>query len=211
MNPRLARSICALAGVAMALSGCSVPRLSADEVLDGRQTAEARSAAITRVEQWPVGLSVPGVSLVAGRTYTTCHEGQNNWKVKDGYRLQCQAHSLVFFGWNGDYTAGRDRMLKALASLCALASSGDVSDLVPAGDVALFGPNYSCSPDLKGHSKLLSGRATTVLTTPDSWLTSFDAERSVSGPDDAALLVKLKTRSWILVVDMSAVFFQDAP
>ncbi len=200
-----------LAGVAMALSGCAVPRLSADDVLDGPQTAEARSAAIARVEQWPVGLSVPGVSLVAGRTYTTCREGQNNWKRKDGYRLQCRAHSLVFFGWDGDYTAGRDTMLKALASLCVLTSSGGVPDGSPGDTVTLFGPNYSCAPDLEGYSLLLSGRATTLLVTPDSWLTSFDAQRSISGPDDAALLAKLKTRRWLFAVDVSSVFFQDQP
>ena len=62
-----------LAGVAIALSGCAVPRLSADEVLDGPQTAEARSAAITRVEQWPLGLIASGTTLVASQVYI---EGQ---------------------------------------------------------------------------------------------------------------------------------------
>lgn len=200
-----------LTGVAVALSGCAVPRLSTDEVLDGQQTAEARSAAIARVVQWPAGLSVPGVTLVARRTYTTCREGQNDWKMKDGYRLQCQAHSLVFFGWDGDYTDGRDTLLKAMASFCVLASGGDVPDGPPGDTVTLFGPNYSCAPNLEGHSLLLSGRATTVLVTPDSWLTSFDAERSVSGLDDVQLLAKLKTRRWIFAVDASSVFFQDQP
>jgi len=200
-----------LAGVVVVLSGCAAPRLSPDEVLDGPQTAEARSAAISRVEQWPVGLSVPGVSLVARRTYTTCLEGQNNWKVKDGYRLQCKAHSSVFFGWDGDYTVGRNTMLQAMASICVLASSGDVPDGSPGDTVTLFGPNYSCTPDLNGHSLILSGRATTVLVTPESWLTSFDDQRSVSGPDDAALLAKLKTRRWLFAVDVSSVFFQDQP
>lgn len=198
-----------LAGVAVALSGCAAPRLSADEVLDGPQTAEARLVAIARVEQWPVGLSVPGVTLVARRTYTTCREGQNNWKVKDGYRLQCQAHALVFLGWDGDYTAGRDTMLKAMASFCVLASSGDVADGSPSDTWPILGPNYSCSPDLEGYSQLLSGRATTVLV-GQTWL-SFDAKRSVSGPDDAELLAKLKTRRWLFAVDVSSVFFQDQP
>ena len=198
-----------LAGIAVALSGCSVPRLSADEVLDGPQTAQARSAAIARVEQWPVGLSVPGVSLVARRTYTTCHEGQNNWKRKDGYRLQCQAHSLVFLGWDGDYAAGRDRMLATMASFCSVIGLENVPDHPPSDAWPILGPNYSCSPDLEGYSKLLSGRATTVLV-GRTWL-SFDAQRSVSGPDDAQLLAQLKTRRWLFAVDVSSVFFQDQP
>jgi len=185
--------------------------LSAAEVLDGSQTAEARSAAIARVEQWPVGLSVPGVSLVARRTYTTCHEGQNNWKRKDGYRLQCQAHSLVFFGWNGDYAAGRDTMLRAMASFCSVTGLENVPDHPPSDTLTILGPNYSCTPALEGRSQILSGRASTVLVTPDSWLTSFDAERSVSGPDDAQLLARLKTRRWLFAVDVSSVFFQDQP
>lgn len=208
---RLVPLVCLLAALAVGLCGCSVPRLSAAGVLDGQQSAEARSAAIARVEQWPVGLSVPGVSLVARRTYTTCHEGQNNWKRKDGYRLQCQAHSLVFFGWDGDYAAGRDTMLQAMASFCVLASSGDVADGSPSDTLPLAGPNYSCSPDLEGYSELLSGRATTVLVTPELWLTTFVEQRSVSGPDDAQLLAKLKTRRWLFAVDVSSVFFQDQP
>lgn len=195
----------------MALSGCAAPRLSAAEVLDSSQTAEARSAAIARVEQWPVGLSVPGVSLVARRTYTTCREGQNNWKVKDGYRLQCQAHSLVFLGWDGDYTAGRDTMLQAMASFCVLASSGDVAGGPPSDTSPVWGPNYSCSPDLEGYSALLSGRATAVLLTPESWLATYVAQRTVSRTDDAQLLARLKTRRWLFAVDVSSVFFQDAP
>jgi len=42
---------CLLAGVVAAVNGCAVSRLSADEVLDGSQMAEARSAAISRVER----------------------------------------------------------------------------------------------------------------------------------------------------------------
>jgi hypothetical protein len=208
---RLARLVCVLAGVAVGLCGCSAPRLSAAEVLDGSQTAEARSAAIARVEQWPVGLSVPGVSLVARRTYTTCREGQNNWKRKDGYRLQCLAHSLVFFGWDGDYTAGRDTMLQAMASFCVLASDDHVSDGPPSDTLTILGPNYSCAPDLEGYSALLSGRATAVLLTPESWLATYVAQRSVSGTDDAQLLAKLMTRRWLFAVDVSSVFFQDQP
>lgn len=200
-----------LAGVAVALSGCAAPRLSADEVLDGPQTAEARSAAIARVEQWPVGLSVPGVTLVARRTYTTCSEGQNNWKVRDGYRLQCQAHSLVFFGWDGDYAAGRDTMLRAMASFCSVTGLQNVSDGPPSGTSTILGPNYFCSPDLNGHSALLSGRATAVLVTPESWLATYVAQRAVSGTEDAQLLAKLKTRRWLFAVDVSSVFFQDQP
>lgn len=163
------------------------------------------------MEQWPAGLSVPGVSLVARRTYTTCREGQNNWKVKDGYRLQCKAHSLVFFGWDGDYTAGRDTMLQAMASFCVLASSGDVADGSPSDTLPVPGPNYSCSPDLEGYSQLLSGQAATVLVTPESWLTTFVEQRLVSGPDDAQLLAKLRTRRWLFAMDVNSVFFQDQP
>ncbi len=158
-----------------------------------------------------MGLSVPGVSLVARRTYTTCREGQNNWKVKDGYRLQCQAHSLVFLGWDGDYTAGRDTMLQAMASFCVLASSGDVAAGPPSDTSPMWGPNYSCSPDLEGYSALLSGRATAVLLTPESWLATYVAQRAVSGTDDAQLLAKLMTRRWLFAVDVNSVFFQDAP
>lgn len=209
-----AAGLCALVVVfAALLASCAspVPRPSMAEVLDGQATAEVRSAAVGLVEQWPQGLSAAGVGLVARQTYTGCREGQNNWKVKDGYRLQCSAHSLVYFGWNGDYAAGRDRMLAAMASFCTVTGLENVPAGTPDGDSTLVGPNYSCSPGLDGQSMLLSGRASKVLIGPDSWGVTYGEQRWVAGPQGDALLKQLRSRRWLFAVDVSSVFFQDAP
>lgn len=192
------------------LAGCVAARPTMAEVLDGRATAEARLAAISRVEQWPQGLSVPGVTLVARQTYTECVVGQNNWKVKDGYRLKCSAHSLVFLGWDGDYATGRDAMLSGMASFCVVTGSENVVKRTPITSTVL-GPNYTCPPGLIGYSHLLSGRATEVLVTGESWGVTFDEQRWVAGPEGAALLEKLMSRRWLFAIDVSSVFFQDTP
>jgi hypothetical protein len=180
------------------------------EVLDGQATAEARLAAIGRVEQWPQGLSVPGVKVVARQTSTECREGQNNWKVKDGYRLKCSAHSTVYLGWDGDYAAGRDAMLSGMANFCVVDGLANVDYHTPITETVL-GPNYSCPGGLVGRSRLLSGQATEVLVTPEKWGNSFSEKRWVAGPQGAALLEQLKTSRWLFAMDVSSVFFQDTP
>jgi hypothetical protein len=181
------------------------------EVLDGQATSAARLAAIGRVDQWPQGLSIPGVTLVARQAYTECREGQNNWKVKDGYRLKCSAHSTVYLGWDGDYATGRDAMLSAMASFCAVTGLANV-DKHPAGEtLATLGPNYSCPSGLDGSSRFLSGHATKVLVTTESWGPTLSEQRWVAGPQDAALLEKLRSRRWLFAMDVSSVFFQDTP
>ena len=194
------------------MAGCvaAPPPPSTAEVLDGQATAEARSAAIGRVEQLPEGLAVPGVTLVARQTYTDCREGQNNWKVKDGYRLKCSAHSTVFLGWDGDYATGRDAMLTGMASFCAVTGLADVVKRTP-NTSTVQGPNYSCPGGLEGQSQILSGHATKVLVTRESWGIDFSDQRWVAGPEGDALLEKLRSRRWLFAMDLSSVFFQDAP
>lgn len=193
------------------LAGCVVTPPSMAEVLDGQATAEARSAAIGRVEQWPQGLSVPGATLVARQTYTECREGQNNWKRKDGYRLKCSAHSTVYLGWDGDYASGRDAMLTGMANFCALDSAANVGKRPPSDTSTVLGPNYSCPPGLIGYSRILSGRATEVLITPEKWGIALNEQRLVAGPQGAALLEQLKSRRWLFAMDVGSVFFQDTP
>lgn len=193
------------------LAGCGLlPRVSMAEVLDGPATSEARLAAIGRVEQWPQGLSVPGVSEVARQTYTTCVEGQNSLWVHDGYRLKCAAHSLVYFGWDGGYAKGRDRMLSAMASFC-VSDGSDVVAHAPSDTSTVLGPNYSCPPALYGLSMILSGQAEEVLVTGGSWGVIFDDQRWIDGPRDDALLKQLHSRRWLFAVDVGSVFFQDPP
>lgn len=202
-----------LVGAVMAavLAGCGLlPRPSMAEVLDGQATSEARLAAIGRVEQWPQGLAVPGVSEVARQTYTTCVEGQNNFKRKDGYRLKCEAHSSVYLGWNGDYAKGRDAMLSAMASFC-VSDGSDVVAHAPSGTTTVWGQNYSCPPSLVGRSQLLSGHAEEALVTVDSWGVTVDDQRWIDGSRGDALLKKLRTRRWLFAVDVASVFYQDAP
>lgn len=209
---RLGRSAVGLLLLGL-LAGCvaAPPPPTMAEVLDGQTTAEARLAAIGRVEQWPQGLSIPGVTLVARQTYTECELGQNNWKVKDGYRLKCSAHSLVFLGWDRDYASGRDAMLAGMANFCVVTGLANVVEHPPGDTSTVLGPNYSCPPGLAGRSQLLSGHATEVLVTPDSWIVIFDEQRWVAGPQGAALLEKLRSRRWLFAIDVSSVFFQDTP
>jgi len=210
---RRARHIVSVAPIALALvlaTGCSLVRPSMAEVLDGQATAQARSAAIALVEQWPQSLDFPGASLVARQTWTACKEGQNNWKVKDGYRLKCAAHSTVFLAWDGEYAAGRDAILQAAASACAVTSGAYPQEQTPMTR-GLLGPDYSCAAGLVGHSRILDGRRVVTPITPESWGLTIDDQRWVAGPQGNSLLGILRSNQWLFVMDVGSVFYQDAP
>jgi len=205
----------AVAGLVLVLlAGCvptPAPPPTMAEVLDGPATAEVRTAALGLVEKWPASFSVDGVSAVARQVYLTCNEGQNNWKVRDGYRLRRTAHSLVFFGWNGMYEAGRVGVLAKMASLCTLSYLLGDGVNPPSDYRSEDGPDYSCETGLQGRTAFASGRSAKVTITPTRWLDTWDEQRWLSGPQGEALLERLKTRRWLFAVKVSSVFFEDAP
>lgn len=47
-------------------------------------------------------------SKTADSVYDNCYEGQNNWKVKDGYAHKCDYRITRYYGFNGDF---RQKML----------------------------------------------------------------------------------------------------
>lgn len=49
-----------------------------------------------------------GLKEYAKATYDYCYEGQNNWKIKDGYAHRCDYRLTKYYGFNGDF---RQRML----------------------------------------------------------------------------------------------------
>ncbi|HEX8182772.1 MAG TPA: hypothetical protein VF575_04195 [Candidatus Saccharimonadales bacterium] len=62
-------------------------------------------------------------------TYDQCYEGQNNWKVKDGYAHRCDYRVTKYYGFNGDF---RQEMLDLERKLFALnwqISNGDRNQL----------------------------------------------------------------------------------
>ncbi len=196
-------------GMSLALaSGCAAPPPTMAEVLDGPATAQARNAAIAVVGQWPQDLDFPGATLVTRQTWTACKEGQNNWKVKDGYRLKCAAHSTVFFAWDGDYATGRDAILQTAASACAVTSGAYPQDKTPMTR-GLLGPDYSCAAGLVVHSRILNGRRVSTPITPESWGLTIDDQRWVAGPQGNSLLDILRAHQWLFVMDVGSVFFQD--
>ncbi len=200
-----------LAGVAIALSGCAVPRLSADEVLDGPQTAEARSAAITRVEQWPLGLIASGTTLVASQVYIECTVGQNNWKMHQGFRLQCRAHSLNYLGWDHDFASGMRAAITAIQGQC---TSDDLSTShysQPGRTFAALGPSFDCPGSLALRSRVQEGGADSLLVNGNSWGETFDGQRWIESPTEPELLSRLQSRQWILAVDAVSTFFKDQP
>ncbi|PKQ31143.1 MAG: hypothetical protein CVT62_09385 [Actinobacteria bacterium HGW-Actinobacteria-2] len=123
------------------------------EVLDGPGTAQARNAAVAQVEQWSPSFGKPVVGVVARQTYTTCRVGQNTWKVKDGYRLRCEAHSLAYYGWDGAFDPGQKTVQEKISSLCTVIGLPE-HDIFPPYDNAIgeLGGDYSCDGGLGGEN-----------------------------------------------------------
>lgn len=182
------------------------------EVLDGSATAQARNAAIAQVEQWSPSFGKPVVvGVVARQTYTTCRVGQNTWKVKDGYRLRCEAHSLAYYGWDGAFDPGQKTVQEKISSLCTVIGSPEHGILAPYDNSSgRLGGDYSCEGGLRARTAYTSGRSTEETIDPETtWLDNYDDLRWLSGPQGASLLERLQTRRWLLAIDAKVVFYQD--
>ena len=210
------RSLRRVVGVAVGLSlalaaGCASPPPpppTMAEVLDGQATAQARSAALAEVEQWPEVVKVRGFSEVARQVYTTCTEGKDGWWTHDGFRLKCEAQTLVYFGWNGEYIRGRDEVTARLNKAC-LGSDFQYSDLLPDNTVGELGPLYTCPPSTKVLTRLANGHAPTVVVTMRSWGNTYGDLRWIAGTKDDALHKKLMSAQWLFVTNARVVFYQD--
>ncbi len=137
-------------GMSLALmAGCAAFPPTMAEVLDGPRFAGLRDAAAAQLEaRSEAVIGRLGLSAVGAGTALLCWEGQNNWKVHEGYRFQCGANQISFLAWDGDFLEQQAKIVAVLTEECGPAKGG-VAGHVPGPTYGFIsGPKFDCGSGL---------------------------------------------------------------
>lgn len=205
------------------LSSCGVSVLPAptiEQLLDGREKNEERLAAVEQVVA--VGSLLPFEESAhhGPEVVTTCDEGQNNYKVHDGYRLSCGASATFYVSFSGDFSKGREKFLEGLsASGCRVDGAGTYypDRMKP---TTKYWPTEFDGYDCGGGAYLdvSWGMGTDLVHSPESLqlgpqdysdMVGGGGGRWLSGPTQDALISGLSTHDWFAVVRTSRTFYRD--
>lgn len=189
------------------LYGSERGRAQAGEVLAGRVAGPERLSALAAVSEWANSVHVPGTNSVAVVLYTTCSEGQNNWKVHDGYRLQCSAGAIRYSSWSGGYSKVAGQAGQSLTSRCDAVTA--TSDVAPQPGEPTTGV-FDC-PEGRVWLELGSSK---ILFPEDDAVSQGNTTRSrerYSGPTPKELVGLLKQHEWFAIHQVRKVYFQDQP
>jgi hypothetical protein len=106
--------------------------------------------------------------------YAGCITGQNDWKVKDGYRIKCMISRRLNLVWDGDFIAKRDAIVAPLRERCKQTLPDGKNNPIPTRSGGFnAGPRYSCGNDFS--VDIYGARSTSV--TADDGLVSVIAYR----------------------------------
>ncbi len=191
------------------------PQPTLVDVLEGRVAADERQAAIDLVQREGAALPYsPHALVVAQQIATRCWEGQNNWKVQEGFRLRCVAVSVRYIAWDGEFDAGAQQSGSALASQCTNVTRPDETLALGPGGYG-SGGKWTCA----------EGTELAVLWAPTTGLdeshplmgwyaattTSREATRQVSGPDADQVVASLHSHEWFKTEQLTTTYYQDTP
>lgn len=210
---RVRRVVAIAVAVLMALTGCApapVPPTYA-EVLDGPEFAAQQEAAAKAAKQVTSEVGqLPEVSEAAVVEFAACGWGQNNAKVKDGYRTRCSINRTVYLVWDGDFTGKRDAIAARLRQSCTEVTTNGDGGSTPGREFGfILGPGYECGPGLSIALAWASG----VGASRDGEIGNLDCGsesircRRVSSTVE--VVKKLSTRKWVAAVAANAIFYVD--
>ena len=181
---------------------------SVADVLDGRVAELQRNEAISKVESKSALASLKGTTPVGTVVYTSCREGQNNFKVREGYRLRCMAHSALYLAWSGDPNKVFRRAVPELVGWCA-SSAQPMYEAMPRAGV-----NVDWFPRANGEVAALVYGTSNGLT-PDSAELDYghgtEDSRRISGPSSDVLFQELSTYDWFIIYKRESTYFEDQP
>lgn len=190
------------------LYGSERGRAQVGDVLAGRVGGPERLSALSAVSEWANRVHVPGANPVAVVLYTTCTEGQNNWKVHDGYRLQCSAADAIrYSSWSGRYSKVAGQARQSLTSRCDAVST--TSDVAPQPGQPTQGV-FEC-PEGRVWLELGSSK---ILFPEDDAISQANTTQSTerySGPTPKELVGLLKQHQWFATHQVRKIYFQDNP
>lgn len=192
-------------------------RPTMSELLDGQAANQERLAALGGISAVTRGLTVDGVTEVAEVTSTYCMEGQNNYKVHDGFRYSCIAESSSYFAWSGAYLDPARAIREKIGSRCPipLTELDEISWQEPRPQTRYSGESYG--GEFRCHSRTrlwITYLNTDGLTSLDTHLAQprvSDSSRRVSGPTSEDLFESLSGYQWVAVVTTRQVYFEDEP
>lgn len=183
-------------------------RPSMSDVLDGRTAANDRQEAIDAVNAGMDSASIPGTSEAGRHVYTWCVRGQNNWKVRDGFRLKCGATGRVFSAWTGEFESVRSEARKAILARCD-GPAGPLVKHVPSPQWETEPEQYECSD---GTTINLVFASTIGLSDTDSIVyQAFDSDHSryISGANSTELVEGLSGEQWFAVQSVERIYYED--
>lgn len=192
-------------------------RPSIGDLLDGRTANRERLEAIDQVTVGTSGLlTFQGMQTHGPQVYTMCDEGQNNWKVHDGYRLSCHAQSYRFVSWNGDFDQGRARILDSLRQRGCTPNDKYVT-IEPRKPTSAYWeeqwPPLQCGGGTSLFLQWANGR---LLEGSDDLYRigetfQQDDIRNVTVPPADELIDKISEADWFVTVFTTKDFFRDNP
>lgn len=190
-------------------------RPSASAVLDGFWTEADRQDAVKAVtEASKPYRHLTGVSVVDMQVGTDCSEGQNNWKVHEGYRLSCFVGGNLYFAWDGDFATGDKQFRALIESRCR-----DSSSAAQEGAPSLRAPlnreweNDGSVWECDGRSEEPVGFASGTSTDGSLDLegTAGTTGRHISGPTAEQLGQALAGHDWLARMYFYQEFYRDVP
>lgn len=193
----------AIGGVALSLvAGCGLgtPSPSVADLLDGRYANQERLAAIASITSWADQVAAPeGIDKVATQVYTACREGQNNYKVRDGYRVYCHAAARVYFSWSGTFDHARQRLESALGSGCSGPTGfRETATPMPLGET--YGGTWECASGISVGLRYASLERFSIDHSMVSELCKSEMnKRCISVPPASEILTLVRGKEWLAV------------
>ena len=208
---RLRRSGFALLAALVLLSGCTPESTgpSVDEVLNGDVAAAERGSAIEFVRTTLASLPDAVDTIDLGtRIIAFCTEGQNNWKVQEGFRLRCTVYGARYIAWSGPFSRGKSAITEAFERVCGAPSGEALPTAAPRGELGTPGGGYDCATDAT--VGITWATSTIGLSTSSLGLRCDGPDaRCVAGPDASTLDSGLAPYDWLSVQATSREYYED--
>lgn len=186
------------------------------DILDGRTANSHRLAAIDQVVSGTIDLvTIPRMRTYGPQVYTFCSEGQNNWKVHQGYRLSCRAQSYRFIAWDGDFDDGRARILDHLRAAGCVPDREYWTNAPQKPTTGYWQdewPPFACG----GNSLYLTWANGRLLphsadSHPIGEIFDQDDIRTIVSADGDQLMTTLSGVDWFVFVNTTTEFYRDEP
>lgn len=180
------------------------------DVLDGRVANGERLAAISQVSDLSRELRTDSASSIGETVWTSCEQGQNNYKVHDGFRLSCAASAASYLAWSGEYEdmaiAVRDR----IAGKCPTLEL-DPGPQSPIGGAPTTVAIYRCSDQARVWVTFASAQRSIVPISDFLVGETTEQSRRISGPSSDELLRSLSEYQWLAWITVGQTYYEDRP